>query len=112
MAQAFNIKTKTRAGSIMTTKVIVSDEDAHWLRAYKYRIENGIGKNPRVCRSAGQHNIVYMLGHDIYNSQGKNILHINGNPFDFRRSNVAILDDSEYGKALNLIQHHAQARAA
>ena len=111
MAQAFNIKTKSRTGQDVITKIIVSDQDAHWLRAYKYRVESGI-KNPRVVRSAGQHNIVYMLGHDIYNSQGKNILHINGNPFDFRRSNVTILDDSEYGKALNLIQHHAQARAA
>lgn len=96
MAKSYTLK----GPGALHSKVIVSDQDAHWLNAYKYIVTNR-RKTATVIRSGAGQGISKLLKADIY---GENIqlLHINGNPLDFRRSNCTIVTKADKARLMLL----------
>lgn len=96
MAKSYTLK----GPGTLHSKVIVSDQDAHWLNAYKYTVMN-TRKQMVVVRSGAGRGIHKLLKADIY---GENIqlLHINGNPLDFRRTNCTIVTKADKARLMLL----------
>jgi hypothetical protein len=83
------------------TKVIVSDQDAHWLNVYVYTVNAGRGKMIVAKRRDSAKSLAVTLQSDIY-GKGTRVLHVNGDPMDFRRSNCTLITRQDHGRLMIL----------
>lgn len=96
MAKSYTLKGPGRLHS----KVIVSDQDAHWLNAYAYSVSKS-GNSFKVQRRDGNRGLKIMLKSDIFGNAVQ-VLHVNGNPLDFRRSNCTIVTKADKARLMLL----------
>ena len=95
MAKSYTVK---GPGTSRST-IIVSDQDAHWLNAYRYIVSSGGRLQAKRRDSAKSCEI--NLTTDIF-GKGVQVLHINGNPLDFRRSNCTIMTPADKARLMLL----------
>lgn len=96
MAKSYTLK----GPGTLHSKVIVSDQDAHWLNAYKYVVTQKT-KSKVVQRMDSARGLKINLSSDIY-GEGTRILHVNGNPLDLRRSNCTLITRADAARLMFL----------